>query len=459
MRGDLCRACDLSGPPSMSTPGPSATAGGDSLASRHVALAVLDAVLRRGQPLEETLARHPGFATLEARDRAFARLLLATALRRLGEIDAALAARMDRKLPDSARAVVDALRLGAAQLLFLDTPAHAAVDTSVRLVDAPAQARFKGLVNAILRRLSRERAAARLAAPEAARLNTPAWLWESWTAAYGEASALAIAVQHLGEAPLDFTLRDPATAGLWAERLQAEILPSGTLRSAAGGRVEAMPGYADGAWWIQDAAAALPARLLGNVAGRNVIDLCAAPGGKTLQLAAAGARVTAVDVSARRMARMSENLRRTGLRADLVTADATRWQPAAPADAVLLDAPCSATGTLRRHPDIARTKRPADVARLVAAQDQLLAAASAMLRPGGVLIYAVCSLQPEEGPARIAAARRQALPLDIVPIRAEELPGLATAIAPDGTLRTLPSFWASQGGMDGFFIARLRRCG
>jgi 16S rRNA (cytosine967-C5)-methyltransferase len=405
------------------------------------------------------LARKADSTVLDGRDRAFVRLLLTTALRRLGEIDAALAARLERPLPDKAHAVADTLRLGAAQLLFLDTPAHAAVDTSVRLVEAAGQDRFKGLVNAVLRRLARDGDALRQSDDEAGRANTPDWLWGSWVAAYGEAATRAIAVQHLREAPLDFSLRDGSTAEQWASRLAAESLPGGTLRRPAGGRIEDLPGYDEGAWWIQDAAASLPARLLGDVAGHAVIDLCAAPGGKTLQLLAAGARVTAVDVSARRMARLASNLCRVGLEAELVTADATTWRPETPADAILLDAPCSATGTLRRHPDIARTRGPPDVARLMAVQDRLLVAAAGMLRPGGVLVYAVCSLQPEEGPERVAAALRTGLPLERMPVQAHELSGLSEAVAPAGDVRTLPSFWSARGGLDGLYIARLRRCG
>ncbi|HJQ55963.1 MAG TPA: RsmB/NOP family class I SAM-dependent RNA methyltransferase, partial [Vineibacter sp.] len=318
-------------------------------------------------------------------------------------------------------------------------------------------ARFKGVVNAVLRRLSDSPAAARLTEDAAARQNTPPWLWDSWVAAYGEAAARAIAVQHLQEAPLDFTLRDQRAAAHWAERLGAEILPGGTLRRAAGGRIEALPGFEEGAWWIQDVAATLPVRLLGDVAGRDVIDLCAAPGGKTMQLAAAGARVTAVDISARRLSRLSANLQRTRLSATLVTADATRWRAQGTADAVLLDAPCSATGTLRRHPDIARTKGPADVERLSAVQQRLLAAACDLLRPGGTLIYVVCSLQPSEGTEQVKAALGDGLPLAIVPMQTHELPGIEDAVVPSGAVQTWPSFWAARGGMDGFYIARLRR--
>lgn len=443
----------------VGAPRPDSGPDTDPVASRRVALAVLHTVLRGGQPLEDTMARHPGFAGLQGSDRPFARLLVTTVLRRLGEIDAAIDARMERALPDRAHAVVDALRIGAGQLLFLDTPPHAAVDTSVRLVEHAGQLQFKGLVNAVLRRLARERAQTQLPAAAAARLNTPDWLWRSWVAAYGEAAAEAIATQHLHEAPLDFTLHDASTGAFWAERLEAMPLPGGSLRRPAGGRIETLAGYGEGAWWIQDVAASLPARLLGNVAGKSVIDLCAAPGGKTLQLVSAGARVTAVDLSPRRLDRLSENLKRTGFRAEVVCADAAAWRPEAPADAVLLDAPCSATGTIRRHPDIARSKNGLDVARLARAQRRLLDAAAAMLRPGGVLVYAVCSLQPEEGPELIAVTLAEGLPLERFAIGSEEVPGLECAVLAQGDVRTLPSYWAVRGGMDGFYIARLRRCG
>ncbi|QQS14851.1 MAG: MFS transporter [Rhodospirillales bacterium] len=438
-------------PPSASSP-PAA----DPIIGRRVALSVLDAVLRREQPLDDTLARDAGFAALDPRDRAFVRLLLATTLRRLGEIDATLASRLETPLPPKAAATLDTLRLGVAQLLFLATPAHASVDTSVRLVESIGQRHLKGLVNAVLRRVARDRDGASpdgADGADPARLNTPSWLWESWVAAYGEATTRAIAAAHLHEAPLDLSVKGGAET--WATLLEAELLPTGTLRRAAGGRIEDLPGFADGAWWVQDAAAALPVRLLGDVAGRSVLDLCAAPGGKTMQLCAAGARVTAVDLSPRRLTRVGENLKRVGLTAELIAADATRWRPTAAPDAILLDAPCTATGTLRRHPDIAWLKDREDVARLSLAQDRLLAAAVGMLPAGGTLVYAVCSLQPEEGPARIEAALAR-LPVTRIPVRPEELPGLETAITAAGDLRTLPCHWPERGGLDGFYAARLR---
>jgi 16S rRNA (cytosine967-C5)-methyltransferase len=425
----------------------------DPLAARRVALSVLDRVLRARQPFDDTLAGHGDFLRLEPRDRAFVRLLVATTLRRLGEIDAVLARLMEKPLVPRAHLVRGVLRLAVAQLAFLGTPAHAAVDTAVSLAATLESGAYKALVNAVLRRVARE-GESLLADADRPRLNSPAWLWDSWIAAYGEPTTRAIAAAHLVEAPLDITPK--ADAASWAERLQAQVLPSGTLRRAAGGRIEDLPGYAEGAWWVQDAAAALPARLLGDVGGRAVVDLCAAPGGKTLQLASAGARVTAVDLSAKRLKRVSENLQRTGLTAQLVAADGTAWRPDSSPDAVLLDAPCSATGTLRRHPDIAWLKSHADVTRLAAVQAKLLASAIAMVRPGGLVVYAVCSLQPEEGLTQVSAALASDA-VERMPLTPADVPGLAEAITPDGDLRTLPSMWPDWSGMDGFYAARLRR--
>ncbi len=423
-----------------------------SLASRHAALDVLVACLDKGQPLDDALARHKGFAGLEPRDRAFVRLLLATTLRRLGEIDEILGKLIERPFKDANAAGRQVLRLGTAQLVFLGTPAHAAVDTSVRLIVDAGLPHLKGLANAVLRRVARE-GIALLAGRDPARLNTPHWLWQSWLAAYGEAATRAIAAAHLIEAPLDLTPR--ADAPLWADRLEGELLPSGTIRRATGGAIVELPGFAEGAWWVQDAAAALPARLLGDVSGKRVADLCAAPGGKTLQLAAAGAQVTAVDISGRRMIRLGENLARAGLSAELVTADAGKWAPAEKFDAVLLDAPCSGTGTLRRHPDIAWLKDEDDVDRLTLAQDRLLLSAVELLRPGGTLVYAVCSLQEDEGAARIGSLLARDKRLGRRPVEPAELPGLEGAITPSGDIRTLPSMWADRGGLDGFYIARV----
>jgi 16S rRNA (cytosine967-C5)-methyltransferase len=426
-------------------------ARGEMEDSRAVALDVLVACLDKGQPLDDALARHPGFPALDPRDRAFVRLLLATTLRRLGEIDTVLGTLIERPLDGASAVGRQILRLGAAQLLFLGTPAHAAVDTSVQL----AQSRLphvKGLTNAVLRRVARE-GVPMLGDRDPARLNTPAWLWESWSETYGEDTARAIAAAHLVEAPLDLTTR--SDADFWAGQLEAEKLPTGTLRRRGGGAISELPGYAEGAWWVQDVAATLPARLLGDIAGRRVADLCAAPGGKTMQLCAAGAQVTAVDISARRVARLNENLARAGMTAELVTSDAAKWTPSDKFDAILLDAPCSGTGTLRRHPDIAWLKDEEDVDRLTLTQDRLLIHTLDLLKPGGTLIYAVCSLQEEEGQARIEALLAREPRVTRLPVQSSELPGLADAITPAGDVRTLPSMWADRGGLDGFYIARL----
>ena len=428
---------------------PIATDGKAGQPARAAALRLLSQVLDDSRPLDDAGLDNG----LAPRDRAFARLMAAATLRRMGQIDDIVSRYVQKPLPNNAAAIRHVLRLGAAQLLFLDVPAHAVLDTAVALAKKQP-GRYGGLVNAVLRRVANE-GPALVAAQDAARLNTPDWLWESWVTAYGAETARAIAAAHLEDPPLDLTVT--AENAAWAERLNATRLPTGTLRRGrAGGRVEDLPGYEDGAWWVQDAAAALPVRLLGDVAGKSVIDLCAAPGGKSAQLAAAGARVTAVDRSAARLERLRDNLARLKLSADIVMADATAWRPPEPADAVLLDAPCSSTGTIRRHPDIPRLKRRDEIAGLTAVQDTLLAAAVGMVRPGGTVVYCTWSLQPVEGEARIAALLECGAPVDPVPVEPGEIPGLEDA-ARDGFLRTLPCHWADRGGLDGFFAARLRR--
>ena len=428
--------------------------------ARAVALDLLAETLDRGRPLDQAMAAHAGMATLEPRDRAFARLLVATTLRRLGQIDALLHRCLARPLPPRAGPVLHILRLGAAQLLFLGTPPHAAVDSTVALASGAALAGFRGLVNAVLRRLDRE-ARPWVAAQDEAVLNLPDWLLQSWTKAYGEERARAIAALHLREPPTDFAV--PADPGNWAAALGGFVLPTGAVRrspEAGGGAIEALPGYAEGAWWVQDAAAQLPVRLFGDVAGREVLDLCAAPGGKTAQLAAGGARVTAVDHDAERLRRVALNMARLRLTARLVEADITRWRPERPAEFVLLDAPCSATGTIRRHPDVPWQKNPETVRRLAAAQDRMLAAAVEMTAPGGTLVYCVCSLQPEEGAERIAAFLAAGAPVERRPLVAGEIAGLpADAITVEGDLRTLPDEAPESGGWDGFYAARLVRRG
>ena len=427
--------------------------------ARAVTAHALGAILRRGRTLDQALTAAPGLDALSPRDAAFTRLLLLTTLRRLGQIDAFLAGLMDRPLPARRGPVQDVLRLGIAQLAFLETPAHAAVASTVALAEGPRLAPYRGLVNAVLRRASREHGA--IAALDAARLNTPDWLWRSWAQAYGDARCRAIAEAHLGEPPLDLS---PCTdtedrAEALCAALAAERLPGGTLRLRGAGEVTRLAGYEAGEWWVQDAAAALPARLFGPVAGKQVLEIGAAPGGKTAQLAAAGARVTAVDRSTPRLARLRENLARLHLEAEIVEADALDWRPAAQAHLVLLDAPCTATGTIRRHPDIPHGRNPADVARLAELQGRLLARAAAMVAPGGLLVYASCSLQPEECERQVDAFLAAAPDFARLPVRSGELAGVGEAITTAGDLRTLPCHWAKDGGMDGFYAARLRHLG
>ncbi len=422
--------------------------------ARSVAVDLIGTVLRRKRPLDDAIEENGEISSLPARDRAFARLLVAMVLRRLGQIDALIAHCLNTPLPPRAAVVHDTLRLGIAQLLFLRTPPHAAVATSVDLAEARGFISHKGLVNAVLRRLSQE-GAALVADQDAARLNTPAWLWRGWSEAYGEATTRAIALAHLKEAPLDLTVRGDVEH--WRQALDATLLPTGTLRRSAGGAIMSLPGYAEGAWWVQDAAAAMPVLLFGDVEGLPVLDLCAAPGGKTAQLAAAGARVTAIDRSPRRLERLNANLARLSLSAECLVADAAQWTPPEPARLILLDAPCTATGAIRRHPDVPHLKTPDDITRLAAVQERLLATAVGMLAPGGTLVYCTCSLEPMEGVQQVTRLLSRGAPVRRRRIEPAEIGGLAECISEDGDLRTLPCHLAEYDGLDGFYAARLVR--
>jgi 16S rRNA (cytosine967-C5)-methyltransferase len=431
--------------------------GGQGLASRGAALAVLSAVLQDGTTLDEAL--EPAISDLEPRDRAFSQTLVTTTLRRLGEIDGLINACLQHKLPKGAAAVRHILRLGIAQLVFLDLPPHAVLDTANRLAAAdpePLVQRLKGLVNGILRRITRERPRP-LQTLEAGRRNTPLWLYRDWESAYGAEAAAEIAAQHMEPAPIDLTLKPGEDAAHWAKLLQAELLPTGGLRRRGDGALSALPGYDEGLWWVQDAAAALPVRLLGPMRGHRVLDLCAAPGGKTAQLASLGAEVTALDRSEMRLKRLRNNLSRLHLAAEVVTADALLWQPEEPFPLVLLDAPCSATGTLRRHPDLPHVKTKRNIEELDGLQVRLLDAATRLVAPGGTLLYCVCSLQKREGEERIAAFLAENEGFHRQPIGVHEAPGLEVAVTQEGDMRILPHFWALKGGIDGFFIARLKR--
>jgi 16S rRNA (cytosine967-C5)-methyltransferase len=444
----------------MAAPFPLASPDPPGLAARRIAADLLDGVLRRRLPLDEQLdgtRAHPGLATLPDRDRAFARALVAVSLRRLGTLRHLLSQFLERGAPAEAPRVETALLIGAAQILFLDVPNHAAVDLAVRLAHADRQAaHYAGLVNAVLRRIA-QKGPQRLAELDATALDTPDWLMARWRRSYGPDTARAIAAAHTHEPALDLSVKDDPAH--WAAALGGRVLPTGSVRAVVQGPVPQLPGYNDGAWWVQDAAAALPARLLGDVRGQSVADLCAAPGGKTAQLAAVGARVTAVDRSEPRLARLRQNLARLALTADTIAADAAGWN-GGPFDAVLLDAPCSSTGTIRRHPDIPWLKGEADVATLSAVQRRLIARAAELLRPGGMLVYCVCSLEPEEGPDIIADLLADNANLRRQPVSPMELGGLDLVTAA-GDVRTLPCHLPDpdpkMAGLDGFYAARLVR--
>jgi 16S rRNA (cytosine967-C5)-methyltransferase len=386
-----------------------------------MAVDIIASVLESDRSLDFELdarAQTPAFKDMDAKDRGLMRAIVGMTLRRLGEIDDILDELMARPLPEKAARIRHILRVGAAQLLFLDVPDHAAVSIAVELADMDRIARgWKGLVNGVLRTLARARNEI-LEGRDAAILNTPDWLWQRWIAHYGEETARAIANAHLIEPYLDLSVKsDPAH---WASELGGMVLPTGSVRIEGAGAVEKLAGFTDGAWWVQDTAASLPAKLLGDVTGLDVADLCAAPGGKTAALAVGGANVTAVDISADRLKRLAGNLARLKVKAATIAADLMAWEPERQFDAILLDAPCSATGTIRRHPDVALAKSPDIIADL----------------------------------ARNDAFRR-------LPVDAAEIGGIPAAITPDGDVRTLPSMLPHVdprlGGMDGFFIARFAR--
>ncbi|WP_438273619.1 RsmB/NOP family class I SAM-dependent RNA methyltransferase [Nitrobacter sp.] len=436
------------------------------LAARRIAADILDGVLHKRRTLDEQLegaAAHPGLKALADRDRALMRRLVATILRRLGTLGHLLSRLLDRGVPTDAPRAQSALLIGAAQILWMDVPDHAAVDLSVRLVQSDRRAaKYAGLVNAVLRRCARE-GQCLIDEVRSEALDIPPWLMARWTAHYGESAAKAIVAAISHEPPLDLTVKTDAAQ--WAARLHGEVLPTGTVRTALQGPIAMLPGFPEGRWWVQDAAAALPARLFGDLKGRRIVDLCAAPGGKTAQLAQAGADVTAIDRSPNRVARLRENLGRLSLDARALVADAVEWQDDAAVggfDGVLIDAPCSATGTIRRHPDVAWLKQEADIAALTTLQNRLLQKALALLKPGGTLVYCTCSLEPEEGERTVAALLASEAGVRRAPISAAEVAGLDGIVTPAGDLRTLPCHLPRDdpklGGLDGFYAARLTKC-
>jgi 16S rRNA (cytosine967-C5)-methyltransferase len=445
--------------PGMARPRTSPQPDVPGLAARRIAADILDGVLRRKIALDEQLsgkAAHPGLPSLADRDRALMRRLTATVLRRLGTLRHVVGGGLEKGFPTEAPRVETILLIGAAQILWLEVPDHAAVDLSVRLAQADRRAaRYAGLINAVLRRVAQNRTAAVGGHGER---DTPKWLLQRWSKHYGAETARVIAAANGHEPALDLTVKQDAET--WAERLRGRVLPTGTVRTLAQGSVALLPGFHEGAWWVQDAAAALPARLLGDVRGLSIADLCAAPGGKTAQLAFAGANVVAVDRSPARISRLRENLTRLSLTAEAVAADALDWQ-AGPFDAVLLDAPCSSTGTIRRHPDVPWLKSEADLGTLTSLQQRLLDRAVELLKPGGRLVYCVCSLEPEEAEEQIAALLARDPRVTRLPVAAQEVSGHGEFLTADGDLRTLPQQLPDAdprwGGLDGFYAARLIR--
>lgn len=433
------------------------------LAARQAALHLLDDVLQRRQALDHALEHQKAFKALDARDRAFVRMMVATILRRLGQIDDLIEKAIERKDTPRNLTLQNILRIGAVQILFMDVADHAAVDTSVRLAEAQRMDRQKAFVNGLLRTLTRIGVEWRGRQDEG-RLNTPEWLLKLWIEDYDLKTAAQIARAHLSEAPLDVTVKDKGEKNYWAANFKATELTTGTLRLPTGGNVTQLPGFEGGHWWVQDASAAIPARLMGDVAGQSVVDLCAAPGGKSLQLAAMGAHVIALDRSAQRLRRLEENLARMQLadQVDVICADAATWRPKGEmaqsgVPYILLDAPCSATGTIRRHPDVAHLKTPRDIESLREVQARILDNAFEMLMQGGVLVYCTCSLQKSEGEGQIAALLNRRADAARLPIMKAELGGNDESLTPDGDLRILPFHQAALGGMDGFYIARLTK--
>jgi 16S rRNA (cytosine967-C5)-methyltransferase len=428
------------------------------LKARKAAIRILMAVTLKNRPFDAALDEITKGADLDVRDRAFVMNLVMLTLRRFGSLKALMGHLLERGLPRNATWTEAAILTGLAQILLMRTADHAAVNETVTLIkELPGKEKgFAGLVNAVLRRAAREQGALLERLNSRPQDDLPTWLADSWSATYGEEEMQHIARALQTSPALDISLKPSEDAGLWADRLDARIMPNGTLRRGLTD-VTKLAGYEDGTWWVQDIAASLPVTLLGDIKGKHVLDLCAAPGGKTMQLAAAGATVTAVDRNKNRLKRLSANLERTGLEATVVAADAATFTPDTPVDAILLDAPCSATGTLRRNPDVTWTKAPEDVAKLANLQARILDHAFSLLPAGGTMVYCVCSLEAAEGVGQIEAFLARESGAERVPVEAGEIGGMSELVTDKGDLLCLPSKRANEGGMDGFFAARLKK--
>jgi 16S rRNA (cytosine967-C5)-methyltransferase len=390
-------------------------------------------------------------------DRGFIRHLVTTTIRRLGQLDKIINHMTKTKLGNTQMAVRHVLRLGITQLLFMEVPAYAAVDSSVGMIETKLSKKLQYLknpVNAILRNVDRDREQL-LKKFGNTRLNFPKWLLKSWDARFGNAIVKEMIAVCLEEAPLDITIKPQLKSEDWANSLQGKVVRENTVRLEKSGKINDLAGYHEGEWWVQDITATLPASLLGAKEDDTLWDLCAAPGGKTAQSAAKGIAVTAVDMSHKRLKRLEENMKRLNLNVDVITSDVLNFKPSVKADYILLDAPCSSTGTVRRHPEILHSRQPQEVKELVNLQSEMLDHVSSIMKKGSILVYSVCSMEQEEGPDQINALLQRDRSLKRKEILKEELVGLEQAILETGDVQTLPHF--IEGGMDGFFIARLEK--
>lgn len=431
----------------------------EGLAARDAAYEILQDVLERKQSLDISLEQNSKLSDLDAQDRGFVRMLTATTIRRLGQIDDLISKASEREGADiSPPSVRTLLRMGTAQLCFMAAANYAAVDTAVELAEQKGLSRQKGFVNAVLREITRHYQMW-LPKQDEVRLNTPDWLMKLWIEDYGLRTAAEIAQANLSEAAIDITVKDPSNLDLWAEKLDCSILPTGSLRRRESGNVTSFEGFDDGLWWVQDVSAALPAKLMGDFSGQQIIDMCAAPGGKTAQMAAMGANVKAIDRSTARLKRLDFNIQRLGLTdyVEIEVSDSAAWQAKEAVPYILLDAPCSATGTIRRHPDVPYLKSEDDVTRLCDIQRRILLNACNQLMVGGVLIYCTCSLQKIEGEQQIQWVLSENPSMRRIAIQSEEVDGLDEILTEQGDVRILPFHLATHGGMDGFYIARLTK--
>ncbi len=429
----------------------------DVLASRNIAVELLHSVLKQGNTVDIAISRHAGYSNLPPKERSFCHHLTMTTLRYKGALSALLQQFLRKPLKNNLFNIQLCLLIGACQILLMNVPAHAAVDTSVTLAKRYNTA-FAALVNAVLKQISANGHNWWCEQPIES-INMPKWLWRCMTDCYGNDDARLIAGAFLQEPALDITIKCSKQMDKWQQELQLTSLPFGSMRYNGGARdIDKWPGFQQGEWWVQEVAASLPVKLMGNVNNRLVLDACAAPGGKTAQLAAAGAQVVAVDKSKSRLNRLQENLQRLHLthNVQVVTADLLHWHNKQLFDIILLDAPCSATGTIRRNPELLWQRTAQDISRLVLLQQQLIEKVTLWLKPGGMLMYSVCSIMPQEGEEQIAKLIKKGM-LVLEPFRECELhkhPELLTAA---GELRILPYHFAQYGGIDGFYIARLRK--